>query len=210
MANPFGVVVDNDKLEEMARYIGKTITQEDRAREAMHLINEDDKDAKAAKYVDSVKEYYGDGVSTLCLVYNATGDTISYVTDHDWYGYIGRTPYPTEIGNGQWGAFHHVHETGASSGSEAAVVYRGKTANGNYSDFMLAWSTPWGGWYKNKAYCEMGAVDSFPGRWSDIYPKINNSDYHDKVDRDGIKIDVDTAKGTSPVFKAIIKIPFSP
>jgi hypothetical protein len=150
MANPFGVVVDDEKLDEMVKYIGKTKTQEDRAREAMNLINEDDKNAKAAKYVESVKADYGNGASTLCLVYNATGDTISYVTDHDWYGYIGRTPYPIEIGNGQWGAFLHVHATGASSGTEAAVVYRGKTADGNDRDFLLAWSTPWGFWYKNK------------------------------------------------------------
>ncbi|XP_058727809.1 23 kDa jasmonate-induced protein-like [Vicia villosa] len=210
MANSFGVVVDNDKLDEMERYIGKTKTQEDRAREAIHLINEDDKDAKAAKYVDTVKEYYGSGVSTLCLVYNATGETISYVTDHDWYGFISRTPYPTEIGNGQWGAFQHVHNTGEASGSEGAVVYRGKNADGNYCDFLLAWSTPWGTWYKNKAYCELGAVGSFPGRWGDIYDNINNGDYSDKVDRDGIKINVDTATGGAPVFKAIIKIPFSP
>ncbi|WJX46633.1 hypothetical protein P8452_33413 [Trifolium repens] len=210
MANPFGVVVDNEKLNQTDRYIDKTKTQQDRAREAMNLINEDDKNAKAAEYVNTLKEGYGDGASTLCLVYNATGDTISYDTDHDWYGFIGRTPYPTEIGNGQWGAFLHVHTTGAASGTEAAVVYRGKNADGNDRDFLLAWSTPWSSWYKNKAYCEMGAVGSFPEHWGNIYDKINNGSYSDKVDRDGIKIDVNTASGTSPVFQAIIKIPFSP
>jgi hypothetical protein len=148
MANPFGVVVDNEKLDEMVRYIDKTKTQEDRAREAMNLINEDDKNAKAAKYVDSVKEYTDSDVSTLCLVYNATGDTIYYVTDHDWYGFISRTPYPTEIGNGQWGAFQHNH--GTLSGSEGAVVYRGKNADGNDRDILLAWSTPLSYLFKNK------------------------------------------------------------
>jgi hypothetical protein len=56
----------------------------------------------------------------------------------------------------------------------------------------------------------MGAVGSFPDHWGDIYDKINNGSYSDKVDRDGIKIDVNTASGTSPVFQAIIKIPFTP
>ncbi|KNA10107.1 hypothetical protein SOVF_147470 [Spinacia oleracea] len=209
MANPFGSVVDDEKLDEMERYIGKTKTQEDRAREAMHLINEDDKNSKAEAYAESVKEYYGSGVSTMCMVYNATGDTLTYVTDNDWYGFISRTPYPTEIGNGQWAAFQHVHNTGASSGSEAAVVYRGKNKDGHERDFMLSWSTPWGPWYKNKAYCEMGGVDSFQSRWDDIYDKLNNSGYSDHVDRDGVKIDVDTATGGAPIFHATIKIPFS-
>jgi hypothetical protein len=148
MANSFGKVVNDEKLDEMVRYIDKRKTQEDRAREAMNLINEDDKNTKAAAYVEKVKENYGDGASTLCLVYNATGDTISYVTDHDWYGFIGRTPYPTEIGNGQWGAFQHNH--GTLSGSEGAVVYRGKNADGNDRDILLAWSTPLSYLFKNK------------------------------------------------------------
>ncbi|WJX46644.1 hypothetical protein P8452_33424 [Trifolium repens] len=210
MANPFGVVVDNEKLEEMERYIGKTKTQEDRAREAMNLINEDDKNAKAAQYVESVKANYGDGASTLCLVYNATGETITFVTNHDYLGFIARTPYPIVIGNGQWGAFLHVHGTSEFTGTEAAVVYRGKNADGNDRDFLLAWSTPWGLWYRNKAYCEMGAVDSFPKYWDATKQNLDNGSYSDFVDRDGIRIDVNTATGTSPVFHAIIKIPFTP
>jgi hypothetical protein len=56
----------------------------------------------------------------------------------------------------------------------------------------------------------MGAVDSFPEHWGSIYDNVENGGYSDKVDRDGIKIDVNTATGSSPVFQAIIKIPFSP
>lgn len=210
MANPFGELVDNEKLEGMVRYVDKEITQEDRAREAMHLINEDNKNTKAEDYVKSVKADYGDGASTLCMVYNATGDTLSYVVDKDWYGNIGRTPYPLEIGNGQWASFLHVHTTSASSGSEAAVVFRGKNKQGQFRDFMISWSTPWGPWYKNKAYSEVGALDVFQSSWDDKYNKLNDSDYSDTTDRDGVIIEADTATGTSPIFRAIIKTPFSP
>lgn len=150
MANCFGAVVDNYKLDEMVRYVGKPKRQEDRAREAVNLVNEDSKNDKASRYVQGVKDWYGNGVSTLCLVYNATGGTLRYVADRDWYGYIARTPYPAEIGNGQWAAFLHVHNTGASSGSEGAVVYRGGNGNGEERDVLLGWSTPWGPWYSNK------------------------------------------------------------
>lgn len=150
MANPFGELVDNDKLDEMARYVDKPKTQEDRAREAIHLQNENNKNTNAEDYVKTVKADYGNGASTLCLIYNATGDNLTYVTDKDWYGNIGRTPYPLEIGNGQWASFLHVHTTSASSGSEAALVLRGKNKSGELRDFMISWSTPWGSWYKNK------------------------------------------------------------
>ncbi|XBI51072.1 hypothetical protein VPH35_033646 [Triticum aestivum] len=150
MANCFGEVVDNFKLNEMLRYVGKPKTREDRAREAVSLMNEDSKNIKASKYVEGVKDWYGDGVSTLCILYNATGDTLYYVGEHDWFGFIGRTPYPAEIGNGQYAAFLHTHNTGAASGSEGAVVYRGKNRDGQDRDYLVAWSTPFGPWYSNK------------------------------------------------------------
>lgn len=111
MANPFGDVVDDETLEKMERYIGQPITQEDRTREAIDLIYEDGKSIKAETYLDELKKYGGSLVSTLCSIYNATGDTLYYVSDHDWWGYMGRTPYPMMIGNGQWAAFHHIHWT---------------------------------------------------------------------------------------------------
>ncbi|KAK9681831.1 hypothetical protein RND81_10G030700 [Saponaria officinalis] len=207
MANPFGELIDDEKLEGMSRYFGKPKTQEDRAREALRVqtgvANEE-----ARKYVDGIKEFYGSGASTLCMIYNATGETLYYVNDHDWYGFLGRTPYPTEIGNGQWVSFLHVHTTAAASGSEAAVIYRGKQKDGLTRDFLLAWSTPIGAWYKNKAYCEMREA-GYSSSWDDIYGRTNDSDYNDKVDRDGMIVKVSTASGSSPVFTALLTIPVS-
>ena len=150
MDNCFGEVVDDNMLNKMPRYMGKPKTREDRAREAWNLVNEDGKDANAFRYVKSLKSVYGNGQSTLCVLYNATGDTLRKADSHDWYGYIGSAPYPAEIGNGQWAAFHHVHRVGEPSGSVGAVVYRGKNRDGDYKDFLVAWSTPWGPWYRNK------------------------------------------------------------
>uniref|UniRef100_A0A803MD53 23 kDa jasmonate-induced protein-like n=2 Tax=Chenopodium quinoa TaxID=63459 RepID=A0A803MD53_CHEQI len=177
----------------------------------MNLISDGNKSIDAEKYVRDLKDDYGSGVSTLCLVYNATGDTLYHVVDNDWMNSnIGRTPYPVKIGNGQWAAFLHVHKTSDATGSEAAVVYRGKNMYGNDRDFLLAWSTPFGIWYKNKAYCEEGGVDTFQRRWDNIYDNINNGDYSKTTDANGIHIQVDTASGGAPIFKAIIQIPFGP
>ncbi|KAM0911668.1 hypothetical protein ACQ4PT_013288 [Festuca glaucescens] len=150
MANCFGEVVNNCKLDQMVRYVGKPKTQEDRAREAWNLMNEDKKNEKAYRYVHGVQAWYDEAKhSTLCVVYNATGDTLYYVTDHDWCGNLGRTPYPTEIGNGQWAAFHHMHPSSVRAGSQAAVVYRAKNRDGIDLDCVLAWSTPYV-WPRNK------------------------------------------------------------
>ncbi|KAL9236754.1 hypothetical protein vseg_011388 [Gypsophila vaccaria] len=206
MANPFGEVIDDEKLEGLARYMGKPKKQEDRAREAIR-VQTGDAHEDARKYVDGVKEFYGSGASTLCMIFNATGETLHYVDDHDWYGTLGRTPYPAQIGNGQWASFLHVHTTGASSGSQAAVLYRGRQKDGFTREFMLAWSTPFGVWYKNKAYCEMLTGNNTT--WDDIYNRTNNSDYTDKVDTGGMLVNVSTASGSSPVFTALLTIPIS-
>ncbi|KNA19060.1 hypothetical protein SOVF_065210 [Spinacia oleracea] len=210
MANSFGQVVDNDKLDEMPRYVGKAKSQEDRAREAMNLTNEYDKNGKARKYVEGVKADYGNGASTLCMVYNATGETLYYSTTRDWYGYIGRTPYPFEIGNGQWASFLHVHQTSASSGSEAALVFRGKNKTGQSRDFLVAWDTPWSSFSKNKAYSDVGAVGSFNSRWNAVKDKLENSQYTQETNKDGVIIEVSTASGTSPLFTAKIITPYRP
>ncbi|EEC76881.1 hypothetical protein OsI_15086 [Oryza sativa Indica Group] len=108
-----------------------------------------------------------------------------------------------------WAAFHHVHKSGDSSGSEAAVVYRGTNADGVERDLLVAWSTPWSSFYRNKAYCAVGGVDSFQGEWEQLYDKVNNAAYTCNTDSDGFKIDASTATGDSPVFTATIKIHFS-
>lgn len=210
--NCFGEVVDDYKLNELVRYAGKAKTQEDRARQAWCAVNEDDKKGKALRYVDVLKALYGNGQSTLCLVYNATGDTLYHVAHHDWYGYINdsKEGYPAEIGNSQWGVFHHVHRQGEPSGSMGAVVYRGKKKDGQDQDYLLAWSTPWGIWYRNKAYCEIGGVDYFKRRWDEIYVKLENADYSSRTKSGGCEIEALIDKGDSPKFTATLKTEHGP
>lgn len=142
--NVFGTPIDNAFVEGQPDYrVGKTITRLDRAKLALQMKNSEKKDVDAQTYVDNLKKDYGNGASTKCLIYNATGDKVTYVLSHDWHGNIGASPYPTEIENGQWGAFLHEHPDGKSTGSSAAVVYHGLNDNDEGRDWCLAWLTPW-------------------------------------------------------------------
>jgi hypothetical protein len=138
--NLFGKVVDNYMLDQMPRYVGKPKTQEDRAREALNLVDEDGKHVKASRYLSGLKPSHSLGSNTMCLIYNATGNTLYHVANHDWDGRISRPSYPTNVGNGQWAAFRHA--PWISSGSMAAVVYRGKNKDGKDLDYLFAWLTP--------------------------------------------------------------------
>jgi hypothetical protein len=145
--NLFGVVVDDNMLNNMARFRGKPKMREDLAREANILVNEGGKRAYAYLYLHHPVPLFANS-GTLCLVYNATGDTLYQVANHDWHGYICGAPYPTEIGNGQWAAFRHAGSL--TKGSVAAVVYRGQNKYGTDHDYLLAWCVPSFPYLRNK------------------------------------------------------------
>uniref|UniRef100_A0A7C9DCB8 Uncharacterized protein n=2 Tax=Opuntia streptacantha TaxID=393608 RepID=A0A7C9DCB8_OPUST len=142
--NPFGTPITDETLKAMPQYIGKDITQEDRAREAMRLIHAEDKNINALSHAVDLKHDYGNGVSTLCLIYNATGGPLQLVDKNDWYGQVYKEEPPRSFDNGQWLAFLHVHPTSQAIGSEAARVLRGSTVDGDVRDYMVAWCTRWG------------------------------------------------------------------
>ncbi|KAJ1256599.1 hypothetical protein BS78_05G255100 [Paspalum vaginatum] len=209
--NCFGAVVDDAMLAKAKPDM--PITQENRAWLAMGCIDDDDKKGQAFRYVAALKDKYGnDGASTLCLVYNATGDTLRYAASNNLFDDSGLFSQeegyypPAEIGNGQWAAFLHVHKASSGESSTGAVVYRGKNKRGQDRDFLLAWDTPWTQTDK-KVYCKIGAVSFYEGRWSDIYKSLSNSNYMctDKDLADGVEVEAITERGdTSP--KLIAKI----
>lgn len=89
---------------------------------------------------------FGNGISTKCLIYNATGATLNFVTNKDWQGYVYEAPYPSQIQNGQWGAFLHVKKSVVAKGSIGAVVYRTKIPSSSSScDWLFCWRIPFTG-----------------------------------------------------------------
>jgi len=178
--NPFGKPITNETLMPMLRYRRRsgTITQEDRAREAMRLIQEDMKNMEALNHALDLKAEYGSGVSTLVLIYNATGDTLEIVKEQsmDWLGCVYKEETPHTFENGQWVSFLHVRPTGPTAkelGSEGARVVRGKTIDGQVCDYLVAWFVPWLSpallnTPKNAAYTEVREKDHYPQHWNYI------------------------------------------
>lgn len=118
----------------------------------MDMIDADGKEFNAETFLRNLKSRFGYGVSTLCLIYNATGGTLKHVCNKNWEGHIGESPYPSKIENGQWGAFLHVHDAGASTGSVAATVYRSESADG--AVWVMAWYNTWSKWWADGAMSE--------------------------------------------------------
>ncbi|KAK8918642.1 hypothetical protein KSP39_PZI022150 [Platanthera zijinensis] len=208
-SNVFGNPITNATLEGMPEYQGKTITRKDRAHVALNMKNAQGKDWNARQYVENLKARWGTGVSTLCVVYNSTGDALTFVTSHDWYGHIGPAPYPVRIENGQWGAFLHVKTSGAATGSSAAVVYRGQNDAGAYNDWMMSWSTPWNRLYNNKAYTEIRDAhhyDDVNKRWGFVSDLLNNSGLYSADKWKGCYSTAAIGSDTSPIFEGTMML----
>ncbi|KAD6453497.1 hypothetical protein E3N88_08202 [Mikania micrantha] len=119
--------------------------------------------------------------TTVVLLYNATGDTMTYQTKHDWHGHVVGN-YPITIHNGQraWVIFKHVGTD--SKGSVGAVVYNIH----NCTDSMIAWNNPPNS--QKTAYCEMnepGYYSSWACDWKVIHNKLMNSGTTSKASMKG-------------------------
>lgn len=188
----------------------------------MRLIQAEGKNMEALNRVLKVKEEYGYGVSTLVLLYNATGDTLELTNkwlgqkelplgEKDWLGSDEVLKSSETFHNGQWLAFLHAHPKAEAYGSEAARVYRCKNIEGETRDFMVAWSTPWGK-TQNSAYTEVREKDHFPAHFG--YIKKNLLEKANKISRDESDKDFTSAVSiggvTSPEFIGILQHKFSP
>ncbi|CAO2148086.1 unnamed protein product [Urochloa humidicola] len=168
MSNPFGSAITEEMVKGLSYYSEQEkITQVDCAREAMRFIHAGDKNLSALKYAWDLKDRYGKGMSTLVLVYNATGANLTLEQGGpNWYGHNFGIQPPRSFQNGQWIAFLHISGQGVLVGSEAARVFRGTDVNRRTRDFMVAWSIASSG--ANNAYTEIGNENHFSSRWNTV------------------------------------------
>ncbi|KAH7534006.1 23 kDa jasmonate-induced protein [Ziziphus jujuba] len=201
--NVFGNPVTDELVKQL--YPNKTnITSKDRAEVAFQFINSGGKDVDAKNFVYGLKEQYGNGISAKCMIYNATGDTLTYSRKHDWHGHIWQSPYPAKIQNGQWGAFLHVHPSWFA-GSESAIVYRGFNGNGYLCDWMLSWGIPYIG--DNHAYTEIREGHHYEtDHWDYIQGLLEGQSTKDDDTWNGCYSVVTIGEGTSPEFVGIMTL----
>ncbi|KAF3447764.1 hypothetical protein FNV43_RR08468 [Rhamnella rubrinervis] len=103
-----GNVFGNPVTDDIVRLIYpdvKDVTPQLRAKVAFQYMNAEGRDVNCKNFVQNLKQRYGNGISALCMLFNATGSSITYVGNHDWHGHIYESPYPSVIQNGQWVGF---------------------------------------------------------------------------------------------------------
>ncbi|RWW50803.1 hypothetical protein BHE74_00042898 [Ensete ventricosum] len=130
----------------------------------------------ALKYVRDIKEKWGNGVSTLCLLYNATGEPLT---------------------------LHTTHDCGVrSSTSNAAAVYRGKNDVGEDTDSLLFWDNPWNkAFYSNKIN-QAGYYDNID--WGAIAGKGSNAGSQYRAAWKGCVSTVVIESGTTAKYEATL------
>ncbi|KAJ7586355.1 hypothetical protein C8J56DRAFT_1051730 [Mycena floridula] len=157
-----GAPITKDSLSKLPSNRGKVITDDMCARAA-----EDQKGTNQPAIQHDLavlKDKYGNGVSTLIRIYNATGVPIRVKHSPDWSGHIGDEPIERIVANGQWTGFLHVHTSGSARGSWGAVVYETfKTGSETQaSEFFVGWCNPHSG--NNGVYVEVRE----PGHWWNV------------------------------------------
>ncbi|CAD5172059.1 unnamed protein product [Musa acuminata subsp. malaccensis] len=203
--NVFGDPITDETLEGVTEYAKKL--RKLRVAMALDTQMKGNKYESALKYVREMKERWGTGVSTLCLVYNATGEPLTLHSTHDWWGHIyDQSPYPMRIGNGQWGAYLHVKRSGTPDGSNAAVVYRGKNDGGDDTDSLLFWDNPWNkASYSNQAYAEINQAGYYDNiDWGVIAGKGSNAGPQYRAAWKGCVSTVVIESGTTAKFEATL------
>ena len=180
---------------------GTENTPADLSREAMKHIEDYRQDAR--NEVLAYKSQYGNGISTLITIFNASGADLVYTGLHDFYGHSGRYTPDRVIRNGQWGTFLHVHPTGEMVGSSGALIYNvgGRTSRMDY--LMVGWSVPYTG--HNNSWCRVEDFDSeyTPTGWDTYQDRIENGQggqsayaYH---------MSCPLGQGSSPALEAVVQ-----
>ncbi|KAI8028510.1 hypothetical protein LOK49_LG02G01945 [Camellia lanceoleosa] len=143
----FGNPITEETLKGMPEYANKSIiTHVNKAHVA--FSTKSTVEAQVREYMENLqKQVPGDIVSTIGTIYNATGDIVTFYTNHDYSGKSADgSVYPVTIKNGQCGVFLHggTKEMGTEkcNGSCGAVVYPGRNNNEEVCDWMMSWSNP--------------------------------------------------------------------
>lgn len=204
-ANVFGIPVTDDTVKIMYPELQGPITANQRAEVALLYRTAENKHVLVNQYVHNLKDRYGTGTSTLCMVYNATGGTVDFSRVHNWEGEVWGSPAPSVIQNGQWAGFLHVRGRLAGP-SKAAVVYSGKNNAGDGRDWMLAWNTSRMN-YANRVYTEIRAKNHFnTDRWSYISGLMDRQSTSHIDTWGGCRSVIAVGGGSSPALEATMTL----
>ncbi|KAH7510688.1 hypothetical protein FEM48_ZijujUnG0098900 [Ziziphus jujuba var. spinosa] len=199
--NVFGNPITDDDVRILYPNITE-ITPKIRAEVAFRNITTKE-GIKMRKLCEKTQERYGDGISALCMIFNAP-EVLNLHRQKDWHGHVYESPYPAKIQNGQWGAFLHVHPSWLA-GSEAAVIYRGHNNDGALCDWMLSWGIPYVG--DNHAYTEIREGRHYEtDHWNYIQGLLESQSTEHEDTWNGCYSIVTIGEGTSPEYVGIMAL----
>ena len=169
----------------------------------------DDHREEARKQVEDYKSQYGNGISVLVTVYNATGEDLVYHGQKMWTGDTDRYRAPDRIKNGQWGTVLYVHPAGQMVGVNGALVYNigGRTSRIDYvvAGFEVPYSTLTG---SNSTWCRVEDNDSEYSvvSWDTYQDRINDSRFLRKTwSSYAYDTTCSLAGGSSPNLEVIVE-----
>ncbi len=177
----------------------KNVTQADLAKAALQA--QESNQQAAMTLVNSFKEDYGNGVSTLVMLYNATGAELALRSSDDSSGHIGKYPYDLTIQNGQWSVFLHVHTSGTAGGSVGAVGYN--VEDGNTKPVaVVAWDNPYSG--SPKAFGDCWGSDTYAkASWDFVYTRADQGGTSGTSGvHNGYFVPYSIGQTSSPIFQA--------
>ncbi|XP_057980279.1 jasmonate-induced protein homolog isoform X1 [Malania oleifera] len=206
-----GKAITDSTLRAMPAYAGKTITQKDRATVAALLLkgaSQDQNSSVVQQYTEQLKKELaaaglGAGPSTVCVIHNLTGDTVTFATSHVW-DKPAVPPVLKDIENGQTLVFMNKETHGT------AVVYRGKNSAREECDWMLSWSNlNWDGKSVSKVYTEINAAHHYDTAnvWDAISKQLDVSGPNRTAAWNGCVSNVTIDSGApTPTFNAYLTL----
>lgn len=204
-----GKLIDNMDVKSYPRYKDQDITPYVLSQVALQQwtsvnSNGETLQQEAARKLSSMKKDYGQGICTLVMIFNASGETLTFQDHQDWSGAWGKYTPDRTIGNGQVMIFLHT-KTFMFRGSEGSLIYRGTSG----LDFLFAWDTPY--WGSNKVYVSDNVNDYWPNNesWDKVKSKLEtsaSSSFYDSNTNDSFSIFAGIGEqNTSPIANFSIK-----
>lgn len=185
-----------------------TITKAELSDVAMAHI--DDQREAARAQVEGYKSRYGDGISVLVSVYNASGEPLVLHGMKLWYGHTDQYTPPSRIENGQWGTVLYVHPAGEMLGTNGALVYNigGRSSRIDY--LVAGWEVPYTNLFgnSNRTWCRVEDNDteySVTG-WDTHQSRIHDDGLLKKTrESNACNTTCSIGSGSSPALEVIVE-----
>ncbi|XP_010667987.3 23 kDa jasmonate-induced protein [Beta vulgaris subsp. vulgaris] len=210
----FGTPITVATLRAMPEYQGSnSISQKDRAKVALEKMNAEGKAMDARNFLEKLQtRFAGSGdVSTMCMIYNATGETMTFVIARDWKGRVCESAYPMIVANGQWGVFLHGQYYNQDKNSRAGIVYSALNNQGNEKHWFMGFSNSTQGSY-NQVYVEIREPGHYEqpeskGIWQALDTKLSKGNLVHQEKEGGGFTCASIGNTAEPVFEAIMTLP---